>query len=293
MIRWPEKIIESIARHRSVLFLGAGISANAKNKSGKSPATWEEFIKKVVQNQKSRIGTNEGDILNLLKQKKYLLACELIVDLIGENEFGEEVQEEFRRPKYLPAEIHKIIYGLDSKIVITTNVDKIYDECAETESHSSVVVKKYCDPDLAKYLRTNDYLVIKAHGTVDETSTMIFTHRQYSSARCNNASFYRLIDSLILTHTFIFLGCGIEDPDIELTFENANFIYDGCPPHYFVTSNGSVADNMQKVLLRNRNLEVITYQNISGCHIELLESLKQLKQDVENYRDKLSGTYTW
>lgn len=32
MIDWPDKLIDSIARRRSVLFLGAGISANAQNR---------------------------------------------------------------------------------------------------------------------------------------------------------------------------------------------------------------------------------------------------------------------
>lgn len=205
MIDWPDKLIDSIARRRSVLFLGAGISANAQNRYGKHPATWEAFLKRIVNNKSEKIGIHKKEIIDLLENKKYLMACELIVDLIGQNEFGEEAAEEFRRPGYLPAEIHKTIYGLDSKIVITPNVDKIYDECALTESHSSVVVKKYYDVDLAKYLRSNDYLVIKAHGTVDETSKMIFTHKQYSFARYNNASFYKLLDALILTHTFIFL----------------------------------------------------------------------------------------
>ena len=81
----------------------------------------------------------------------------------------------------------------------SARVDKIYDECALIESHSLVIVKKYYDADLAKYLRMNDYLIIKAHGTVDETSKMIFTHKQYSQARCQNASFYKLLDLLILT----------------------------------------------------------------------------------------------
>lgn len=293
MIDWPEKLIDSIARRRSVLFLGSGISANSQNASGKKPATWDMFLRQIVTNQKAKIGSYEAEILKLLDEKKYLIACEVIVDLIGQTEFGEEAQEEFRRPKYLPAEIHKIIYSLDSKIVITPNVDKIYDECATTESHSSVVVKKYYDTDLAKYLRTNDYLVIKAHGTVDETPKMIFTHKQYSNARCNYSSFYKLIDSLILTHTFVFLGCGIDDPDIELTLENANFLYEGCPPHYFVTSKGSISDNMQKVLLANRNLEVITYENASGYHTELLDELKALAKMVDARRDELSATSTW
>lgn len=293
MIVWPEKLIESIARRRSVLFLGSGISANAENDSGKKPATWASFLKIVLEHKKEKIGKHKDEILNLIDEKKYLIACELIVDLIGQRDFGEEAQEEFRRPRYSPAEIHKVIYGLDSKIVITPNVDKIYDECATAESHSSVVIKKYYDKDLAKYLRTNDYLVIKAHGTVDDTDKMIFTHGQYSNARCNCESFYRLMDALILTHTFIFLGCGIDDPDIELTLENANFLYKDCPPHYFVTSSGALSDNMQKVLLANRNLEFVTYENKSGCHNELLDELKELAHRVEIKRNELSDRSAW
>lgn len=293
MIKWPDKLIDSIARRRAVLFLGAGISANSQNTSGKSPATWEEFLRNIVMKQSGKIGPHKGDIDKLLSEKKYLMACELIVSLIGQLEFGEEAQEEYRRPQYSPAEIHKIIYSLDSKVVITTNVDKIYDECAISESHSSIVVKRYYDADLAKYLRTNDYLVIKAHGTVDETQRMIFTHKQYSSARCKFASFYKLIDALILTHTFVFLGCGIDDPDVELTLENANFLYEDCPPHYLVAADGAISDNMQKVLLANRNIEVITYQNKSGAHVELLEALKELARSVEARRNEIAETFTW
>lgn len=293
MINWPTKLIDSIARRKSVLFLGSGISANSTNALGKRPATWNSFLRQILEKQEQKIGKNKDEITKLLDEKNYLMACELIVDIIGPIEFGEEAQEEFRRPGYLPADIHKIIYSLDSKLVITPNVDKIYDECALTESHSSAVVKRYYDADLAKYLRTNDYLIIKAHGTVDETSKMIFTHKQYSRARCQNASFYKLLDSLILTHTFIFLGCGITDPDIELTLENANFLYEGCPPHYFVTAEGEISENMQNVLLANRNIEIITYENKSGVHLELSDSLNELAKLVDARREELALTFTW
>ena len=293
MIHWPTKLIDSIARRKSVLFLGSGISANSTNSLGKHPATWDSFLRQILDKQEQKIGENKDEINKLLDEKNYLMACELIVDIIGSIEFGEEAQEEFRRPGYLPTDIHKIIYSLDSKLVITPNVDKIYDECALTESHSSAVIKRYYDADLAKYLRTNDYLIIKAHGTVDETSKMIFTHKQYSQARCQNASFYKLLDSLILTHTFIFLGCGITDPDIELTLENANFLYEGCPPHYFITAEGEISENMKKVLLANRNIEIITYANESSSHLELSKSLKELAKLVDARREELASTFTW
>ena len=44
MIDWPEYLIEAIARRKSVLFLGSGISANSCNDAGKHPLTWEAFL---------------------------------------------------------------------------------------------------------------------------------------------------------------------------------------------------------------------------------------------------------
>ena len=54
MIEWPEKLVDSIARRRSVLFLGSGISANSENMSGKKPATWDAFLRQVVNHQKAK-----------------------------------------------------------------------------------------------------------------------------------------------------------------------------------------------------------------------------------------------
>lgn len=177
--------------------------------------------------------------------------------------------------------------------MITPNVDKIYEQYACSESNSTIVAKSYSDDDLAKYLRTHDYLIIRAHGHVDESSKMIFTHGQYSRARNKYSSFYKLLDALILTHTFVFLGCGINDPDIQLTLENANFLYENCPPHYFVASKGAMTESQIDILDRNRNLRVLTYRNDDGTHSELLTSLGSLKDLVERKREELSRNCTW
>ena len=293
MISWPNELIESIARRKCVLFLGSGVSANAKNSDGKSPATWAPFLKTVLTNHQEILRPHSEEIEKLLDARDYLMACEIIVNEMGERDFGECVATEFRRPGYIPAEIHKVIFSLDSRIVITPNVDKIYEQYACSESNSTIVVKSYSDEDLAKYLRTNDYLIIRAHGSVDESSKMIFTHGQYSKARNKYASFYRLLDALILTHTFIFIGCGINDPDIQLTLENANFLYENCLPHYFVASGENMTPNIKNILDKNRNLRVLTYENEDGEHIELLESLKELSSAVEARREEISQSCTW
>lgn len=293
MIDWPEYLIDAIARRKSVLFLGSGISANFCNDEGKHPLTWEAFLKDILVKRSAKLSKQKAVIEQMIKVNDYLTACEIIVETLGDNDFGELAANEFRRPGYKPSNIHKAVYQLDSRLVLTPNVDKIYEQYALNESHSTIVIKSYYEDDIAKDLRTNDFLIIRVHGYVDDVSKIIFTHRQYSEARCKYASFYKILDALILTHTFVFLGCGISDPDIQLILENMNFLYPGCLPHYFVTAKDTYSKEIEKSLLHNRNLELLIYDNFDGTHQQLLVELKELIGKVEDKRQEISSKGIW
>ena len=292
MITWPNDLVCDIARRKSVLYLGSGVSANSVNAVGKHPPTWEAFLRGILDKRKDVLVSQLDIITKLLNESDYLSACEIIVDVLGEPDFGELSADEFRRPGYQPTEIHNVIYGLDSRIVITPNVDKIYEQCALSNSHSTVVVKKYYE-DIAPFLRNSDYIIIKAHGCVDNPEKLVFTHKQYNTARYNHSAFYRILDALLLTHTFVFLGCGISDPDIQLTLENCNFSFPNCRPHYFVTASGTIHDAIVKNLFTNRNIKVLTYDNADGTHKELLSDLKELEKLVDKQREEYSLSATW
>ena len=293
MIEWPEYLIDAIARRKSVLFLGSGISANACNDEGKHPLTWEAFLRDILVKRAVKLDGQKDVIGQMLKLNDYLTACEIIVETLGDNDFGELAANEFRRPGYKPSAIHEAVYRLDSRLVLTPNIDKIYEQYAMNESHSTIVAKSYYEDDIAKYLRTDDYLIIRVHGYVDDVSKIIFTHKQYSEARCKYASFYRMLDALMLTHTFIFLGCGISDPDIQLILENMNFLYPGCLPHYFVTAKETYSKEIEQSLLHNRNLELLTYDNSDGTHHQLLLELRELISKVEEKRQEISAKGIW
>lgn len=293
MIHWPNQLVKAIARRRSVLFLGAGISANSRNEDGKHPATWKKFLQDILEKRKEKLNQQKDIIEEKLNMQDYLTACEIMVEILGENDFGELAADEFRRPGYKPSDIHAAIFSLDSSLVLTPNIDKIYEQYAMNESHSTVVAKSYYEEDIAKYLRTDDYLIIRVHGYVDDTSKLIFTHKQYGEARCRYSSFYRILDALMLTHTFVFIGCGINDPDIQLILENTNFLYPGCLPHYFITAKNTYPDEIRKSLLHNRNLELLTYENEDGSHKQLLNELQQLNSLVEERRQEMAEKNIW
>ncbi len=292
MIKWPNNLIDDIAKRKTVLYLGSGISAASQNDDGKSPATWYDFLDGILDIRQDKLNQSRHIIEQLLNKGDYLTACEIIVRRLGERDFGELAADEFRRPGYHPNKLHEIIFSLDSRLVITPNIDKIYDQYATAQSNGTVIIKTYRD-GIAQYLRSPDYLIIKAHGTIDDTDHIVFTHSQYSRIRNENASFYRVLDALLLTHTFVFLGCGLSDPDIQLVLENLNFSFPGCRPHYMVIPSNNLSNDELDCIANNRNLEFLTYENSDGTHSELLDSLTELDKHVEEKRQEIAGLISW
>lgn len=153
-------------------------------------------------------------------------------------------------------------------------------------------MKKYYDSDLVNKIKSEERIILKIHGTLDESSKMIFTRSQYTNARYQNAAFYRLLEALSLTHTFIFIGCGFSDPDIQLVLENYSFVFPGSPCHYFITSKDGINTEYKRIVKENRNLEIITYDSKDN-HRELHDALEELVPMVEDERTRIAKEMDW
>lgn len=288
MIQWPDEIVAAIARRRSVIFIGSGVSRNSTNEQGERPATWELFLRGAA----TYIG-NPANIVKLIDQEDYLTACELIKKKLGGHKFQNLVQTEYQQKAYKPANIHKHVYDLDSSIVASPNFDTIYDTYATTTSNGSVVIKDHTSSDLINYIGGGDYrLVLKTHGSANAPGHLIFTRKEYAKARTEHRLFYELLKSLVLTHRFLFLGCGVNDPDIRILFEDVQFAYSEMPHHYMTLPTNEVDDDVIDVVRDSMKLEFLKYSPDNG-HEELTNSLGALVTEVESYRDKISLNRKW
>lgn len=83
------------------------------------------------------------------------------------------------------------------------------------------------------------------------------------------------------------------DPDIQLTLENNNFSFPNSKPHYFITASETIPNELEKSLLTNRNIKILTYKNADGTHKQLLENLKHLSQLVDARCQEYSSNATW
>jgi hypothetical protein len=289
MIDWPFELIDAIARRRCVVMIGSGVSRNSQNDAGKRPASWEAFLK----SQLAKF-TDDGLVTSLIEQRDFLSACEVIKEKITSDRFVESVQEEYQNSGYKAADIHKHIYNLDASIVATPNFDLIYDSYATTVSHGTVVVRSYTSKDIANYLHGGKYrLLLKTHGSADEPTEIIFTRRDYAQARTKCVLFYEIIKSLALTHTFLFIGCGVDDPDIRMLFEDIQFAHGRFPHHYMTVPAEENHAEILRICTRDMRVKFIEYSPENG-HVELTAALEVLADAVDKCRsEQLSETQRW
>ena len=286
MIEWPDKLIDDIARRQVVIFIGAGVSRNAIGRNGARPPMWTELLEDALKQCRQDCKHISSEI----KRHDYLMACELLKEKLDE-EWERLLDSKFKKPKYASADIHKDIFRLNSRFVITSNVDKIYDRLAQNKSEGTIIIKNCYDDDVANVCRTLGRVILKLHGDIDTPAKMIFTRNEYAGARVKYGHFYSILDALILTHTFLFLGCGMRDPDMQLAMETSAFRYAHTAPHYVVLP-GPVHPEIEESIRRNMNLKTLTYSPRSN-HTALASSVSRLVDLVEAKRSEISVSGGW
>lgn len=288
-IDWSKKLVSDIARRRCVLVLGAGISNQARTTAGVAPKPWREFLEAALDELKS---ADRKDVAQqLIDRADYLTACEVIKEGIGAD-FADFVREQFLNPGYRSAPIHDTIMKLDSRLVLTPNFDKIYETHVSHNHSSGVVVKSYHDDDVAEVIRGAERCILKVHGSIDSPSHMIFTRSEYAAARQEYSAFYMILQALVLTHTFVFLGCGLDDPDTRLLLEDYAFRYRYSRPHYFVIPRDSMSEPVRVVVEKSLNVQFLLYDSVGG-HRLLNTALEDLLVEVSLAREGLLKTGAW
>lgn len=290
MIEWPEELVSDIARRRSAIFIGAGVSMNSTNDRGERPRDWVSFLQHLADMISDE--TAKSAAKKCVEEGDLLTACEVAKNTLHTENFKRILLAEFAERRFQAAPIHRDIVEIDSRIVLTSNFDKIYDTAANSILSGDVLVKSYRDNDIADIIRRPNRCIIKVHGSIDTPEDAIITRSDYAMMRNKYASFYRLLDALFLTHTFLFLGCSMNDPDLRLLLEDYSRRFGKAKPHYVVTPGDRISAPVVKVLEANMSLRILTY-SVDNNHAELTASIGALRGLVNQARATLLETMNW
>jgi hypothetical protein len=282
MLEWGDALIKELSARRCIIFLGAGASAGCVPTHGsKRPPKWGDLLTNLIakirnHDDEKRLATK------LIAEFKYLDAAEVILSSLNRADYVDAMRNIFEQPRYQPSDIHQAVLKIDPKIVITTNYDTVYDlYCRQGIARDGYNIFKYTDSHLVSQLRSPIRCVIKAHGCITDPDTMVLTRSEYFNARQKSPHFFKVLDALFLTHTILFVGYSLTDPDIQITLENANITAPSSHRHYFVTESGA-APALKRAWEKTYNVEVLEFPE--GDFKILNESLDALASRVLEYR---------
>ena len=280
-MEWPKALIDELAARRCIIFLGSGASAGCiAADCGSSPPIWITLLNCLKEILPSGFDTKTID--TLIAKEKFLDAAEVLIGNIPSADFTSLIRQKLTQPRFMPSKIHEAVLEIDPKIVITTNYDDIYDNyCRSGMASEGYNVCKYYDQHLVADIRSPVRLIIKAHGCVSDPSKIVLARSQYFQARQQYSSFFKVLDSLFLTNTLLFVGYSLSDPDIQLVLENANIAYPSAHPHYALIPN-DVQTDIESAVSNSYNIQFLKFE--AGNYTEVEEDIADLAQLVIQQR---------
>lgn len=282
-MHWDKAFVDELAARRCIIFIGAGASAGCPSAvDGKRPPTWEALLIQLAETMPE--GADKKFALKNIRKKNFLEAAEIICAKMNPADFAAIMRAKFVTPRYQPSRLHASILKIDPKIVITTNYDDIYEKyCATGDAAAGYNVCRYYESHLINDLRSPVRAIIKAHGCVTDPAQIVLSKSQYFKARQDRGNFFKVLDALFITHTLLFVGYSLSDPDIQLLLENTNITAPSTHQHYAVMKSGSMHGVLKEGISRSYNLRFVEYGGEG--HEELLAGLEELAGLVAERRE--------
>lgn len=275
-------LVADIAQRKVVVFVGAGVSKWARPNTGNSFKDWPDFLTYAARQRTPRI---QKMVQERIKAKDYLIASQLLKSELSD-QWNSMLANEFQQAAST-SRLHKAIIALNQRIVVTTNFDKLIEKAwNESEvQHFSTVISKI-DQQAFKLFRDNESYLIKIHGSIDDLNSIVFDTSSYQRSVFSNRFYQDLISTLLLTHTFLFIGFSMDDPAVSLLVESHAHRFSDTRPHYafFSGKKQPEIDNISKLI---RKLFIIRYSD-SNNHEQLADLLELLAEEGGKKNRELS-----
>lgn len=283
---WPDVLIDRISQHDYVLFIGAGISSNSKNKLGHYPPRWRQLIEGLSVKFLSANKARAAEVSRAIRAHDLLTAAEVIQHHCIATSRADDFRNEIAMrvdggvtadSAFQANQIHDIISGLDPRIIVTTNYDKIL----ERHFIHGFKILPFDSAEIAATIRQGHPVIVKLHGSVDHAASTILTRLDFTRLRRDGRHALDTLEALLLTRTALFIGYSLDDPDLRLILENQFGAKGARPAHYLLTQHEK--SEIRRALFREAyGVSLLEY---TGDHIiGVTKSLSALVALVEAKR---------
>ncbi|NFN34724.1 hypothetical protein FDB51_06145 [Clostridium botulinum] len=257
--------------NRLVIFVGAGVSKNS------NVPTWEELIKvfadKLQYNNckkcnfknKIKCGDKCSEKYNF-SQDEFLKIPQYYYDMDNskDKQKYKNIIKDTLGIQAKSNEIDEIILELLPDHIITTN----YDTLIENSNNPNTRLYKniYKDEDLLK--QNNSHYIIKMHGDINDLNSIVLKESDYISYSQKHVLMETKIKSLLIDHTFLFVGYSLNDYNLKLILgwidylAKENNVFEERPKNYIIQIDNKSTEKYVESYLESSNVYVINTNDL-------------------------------
>lgn len=246
------QIRKALENNKLIIFVGAGVSANS------NLPTWKELVNKFAKKLNIPINSISNDDFLKIAQYMFEANSELYYEIIN----GTLNIEAKSNP------INDMILEILPNHIITTNYDKLLESSTNVNVNSYNVVSN----DQELLTSSNDHYILKMHGDIENINQIVLKEDDYLNYSSDRILTETYIKSLLVDHTFLFIGYSLNDYNLKLIMSWIEFLstkenVKDVRHKNFIFNANQVEDYEEKYWI-NKNLKIITGSKISE---ELLE----------------------
>lgn len=287
----PKDLIDAIKAKKCILFVGSGLSAQVKRKDGRPLPTWKNFLLELLDWAKSinvQFWGNPEDISDMIEKGNLLTAAQELQDRIDTPLINDFLASVLDDESVKPSETHCLLPNIPFRAILTTNYDTLI-EGAYALIKSGKIPTVFTQEDLLTRpspLHRDYFFIFKLHGHIDRPETIILGSRDYQDLLFRTPGYRQFLETLFSTHRVLFIGFGINDPDLVNIIDKLASIYSRTlDKHYVLLPTGNMNPTEMRRFASDKRLEIINYHKDQN-HKQVYEFLRELiiqikREDVE------------
>ena len=207
-----------------IFFVGAGVSCNVDGMP-----SWNDLICKMADSIKySRCSTCKEKtkdcnktckLANTFSPDDFLKIPQYVYNK-NKRLYQRILSENIEHDRGIDAPLSKAILDLAPAHIITTNYDKLLEDCnSEQKDNYQVIIH---DKDLLTTAKKK--YIIKMHGDITDLDTIVLKEADYLEYSQKHVLIELFVKSLLTDHTIVFLGYSLNDYNIKLIISWINYI---------------------------------------------------------------------
>jgi hypothetical protein len=247
----------SYVRHRQcVLFVGAGLSRPAGYPG------WRDLMTTVVNKTAATLyaGGAPEELSALLNAGQFAELADQCRELLGRERFAALLRTELDKPAVPPKATHRAIVETPYASIVTTNFDTLLEDAYALWSEEGVP-KCPTGAQLGRHgtlLLDRTFFILKAHGTIGDAASLVFTSEDYRRITHANPAFQAMMSAILLSHAVLFVGYSLSDPNFRLLLDGQLSVFGTqAPPRYALMEGTGVTE--AQILRRTAGIEAISY----------------------------------